>query len=467
MKRSKAASRNRQFPATTTTFRPRPRDRYERPESGSVHCDVDSFTSRTEASTPLCSTSRGESNMVSGGDRIGHGTESIRCQGGNSPISPYSSIINPSPREDRDDSDVYKSFNDDWLAKNMTVEKKIWKDTTERHLLPTLIQSHHQDGNTSTRRDFSDDWLKTTNHNECRKQPRLYQLIQKLRAEKRKVAEVPTDAGFQDAHYQERVQQVWSDQLKQTLLEQQAKFDKEKGDLRTEIETLKRSHEAQISRLQSDLQQATGSHKIYLEKLDEVVEYHEALHEQETMEMKSTLEEVRREKDKEISRLRKELYALRSRAGQSDATKINDPDLQLCLDYLKDENNARVHRFAQFEGTLRTLQSLAAKNRNRVCSNQDRQDMDDLLDMLYHVYRVAEDSNARTMDVTKLLVGEYDGLSRRTSDHENIKERLKSVQEELARAKQHRHQRQDACRRCQTLADDMEASLFRGLGLSR
>jgi hypothetical protein len=264
---------------------------------------------------------------------------------------------------------------------------------------------------------------------------------------------------------QKRIQNTGTEQLKQTLRQHQEQFDKEKGALQTEIERLKRSHENQVQELQSDLQQAEDSHKIYFSKLNEVIDYQEALHKEETAAMHKIVEEVKTDKDKEISKLQQELHALRSKSSQIFSEDFLDPEIQVCSDYLNHESKCRVHRFAQFEGTIRTLQSVAARKSSLGYSNEDRQDMDDLLDMLHHVYKVAEDSHARTIDLSKLLVREHSNTSKRMYDYEKMEERLESLQAESAFVQeQHQFQRKEVCERCQVLAENMEDSLYRGLG---
>jgi hypothetical protein len=181
--------------------------------------------------------------------------------------------------------------------------------------------------------------------------------------------------------------------------------------------------------------------------------------------MNRIVEEVKKDKNEEISKLQQEVYALRSKSSQTFSEDLVDPDLQVCLNYLNDESKCRVHRFAQFEGTMRTLQSLAAGKSSLAYSNEDGQDMDDLLDMLHHVYKVAEDSHARTMDLSKLLVSEHSNKSKRMDDYEKMEERLESLQAESAFVQeQHQLQRKEVCERCQGLAENMEESLYRGLG---
>lgn len=455
LKVRKAQPRSRQFPAGGSEkkrcdldYSPYLRYRNHLTKNGP---DADSMTSRTEASTQVYSSCRDYSNLVS--THPGHGMDSIRCKSSNSPVHQYS----PSHRKDRrDDSNAIKDFNEDWLTNDMVQTR--WKSHA-RHLPPTLIQHHRQDA--SPRQDFNIDWLKQSDDNENRKQPRLRRLVEKLRA---------TEAltGSDDQRYPKHNSNTETEQLKHTLREQQARFDKEKGTLQTEIERLKNSHENQVRKLQSDLEQATaGSHKIYLAKLNEVIDYHEALHVEETAAMNQAIEEVKEDKDKAIAKLQHELQALRSKPSHQTLSKeLFDPDLQVCLDYLKDESKARVHRFAQYEGTMRTLQSMVARSRNLGYSSQDRQDMDGLLDMLLHVYRVAEGSHAKTIDVSKLLIREHSEMSKRTNDFENMKERLADLQTE-ATLEHHPQRRTDVCERCEALAEDMEESLYRGLGLTR
>jgi hypothetical protein len=453
MEASNATGRNRKFQMSGSG-----RDRYEvetpylryRSNLMKHNRDADSLTCRTEASTKFYSSRHDDSSLYN--THLGHGMDSIRCQIGDSPIHQHSS----NSQDRRDDNNAYKQFKDDWPTKNTNIDpRKGWK-ANARHLRPTLTQDRRQDA--SPQQGFNNDWLKKANHAETHEQPRLRRMVEKLRA----AENVNASDNRRD---QKRIQNIGTEQLKQILRQNQEQFDKEKGALQTEIERLKRSHENQVKELRSDLQQAEGSHKIYFTKLNEVIDFHEALHEEGTAAMNKIVEELKKDKDEEISKLQQELYTLRSKSSQTFSKDLVDPDLQVCLDYLNDESKCRVHRFAQFEGTMRTLQSVAARKSSRGYSNEDRQDMDDLLDMLHHVYKVAEDSHARTMDLSKLLVSEHSNMSKRMYDYEKMKERLESLQAESAFVQEQQQlQRKEVCERCQVLAENMEDSLYRGLG---
>mmetsp|Transcript_4149 Transcript_4149/g.9701 ORF Transcript_4149/g.9701 Transcript_4149/m.9701 type:complete len:705 (-) Transcript_4149:50-2164(-) len=282
-----------------------------------------------------------------------------------------------------------------------------------------------------------------------------------------------------------------TEKLKRSLRDQRQKYDQEKGALYIEMERIKRDHGEEVDRLQSDLDQAQESHQMYLKKLNEVIDYHEVLHEKETVTMNKIVEQVKKEKREEVTKLTRELEALKSCPKRSAAaaveTVVDDPDIQECIRYLTDESKAQKHRRTQFKDTMVALQSIASRTASGGSgssksaapagfSNRDLQDIDGLLDMLHHVYNVAENSHQKTLCMSHMLIEECNQMSETAMGFETMKNRLDCLEEqeeeEESAMRQYEtqlilRQQEEVCggNSFDELTKSMEASLYRGLGL--
>ncbi|CAJ1957971.1 unnamed protein product [Cylindrotheca closterium] len=312
-------------------------------------------------------------------------------------------------------------------------------------------------------------------------------------------AEPPTTSSsplirhYRSQHRSSHYDHAETETLKRALKDQREKFDQEKGALYIEMERIKRDHGKEVDRLQSDLCHAQLSHQMYLKKLNEVIDYHEVLHEKETVTMNKILEQVKKEKRDEVSKLTRELEEVKSVSRYNivdDYDKNDDPDIQECIQYLSDESEAQKQRRSQFLDTMVALQSIASrittkssKSKSAGFSNRDLQDIDGLLDMLHHVYNVSENSHQKTLCMSHMLIEECSQVSKTAMGFEDMKSRLDSLEEEetvLAASAaeegggmEHHH---DQLQRHQAgelvcggsfdeLTKSMEISLYRGLGL--
>jgi hypothetical protein len=257
-----------------------------------------------------------------------------------------------------------------------------------------------------------------------------------------------------------------TEQIKESLKEKQQQFDKEKKAFEIQIVHLKRSQARRVEKLQTELVEAHEVHDEYVNKLDEVIGYHEALRVEEIKSINTALEDMKISKNNQISKLERELDSLRSKAEATNIQLLH-PEMK---EYFDRKSEAQLRRATQFDDTIRALKSFRSRiNGGYGYSQKDRQNMDDLLDLLSDTFKMEEQSHTNTTKMSKILIKElaeeYAQISMKISEYDQMKNRIHFLESESRRIQRKQGARQnEACEMRQVVTLQMAESVLQELG---
>jgi hypothetical protein len=249
--------------------------------------------------------------------------------------------------------------------------------------------------------------------------------------------------------------------LEGTIKENEKLFEEERHALKHESALFKEKHSDEVQKLQEELRKTQESHQEYLTKIMNVLETTHAMREQETVRVSAELHAVKQEKDSQIVMLQQEIKALRVK---KDGLKVmknirSAVDSRAMRKHLEHESDSRARRSAQFDDIVQSLQSLVTASNalpadvdfydlEEIAAQQERgQKMSENVDILSHLYRMEEDSQAKTSQESLTLVDEYVAVTEPHRTVQELREKLAKMELETSRLSEELREK-DNCRRC-------------------
>lgn len=212
-------------------------------------------------------------------------------------------------------------------------------------------------------------------------------------------------------------------ELKSALKESQKQRCDEQNAFRQAMSVQKEKFELEKKKLVEEATSIKKNSKRKIRQLLELLQRTHALREVELSQLESTISSMQNEKNNQILSLESEIEALRSVKQGSTRNVSAALDPNKLEQSLRENNDARARRSAQFDDCVQTFQALVTEtcalpstlddgDIAKVMQQQERgQRMNDLIEVMNHLFRMEEDSQYDRIQNSMGLIEEYVALN--------------------------------------------------------